>query len=89
MPTNNYFKVYVPQTMLGVFPFDDTNEASIALAWSGVQSMKAHVESVIPIGMVVVSERSAVINRYVGVWRQPSAFRGPWLTAQVIAPRGL
>lgn len=89
MTTNNYFKVYVTHPLLGVFPFDDTSEASIALAWSGVQSMKAHVESVIPIGTAAASERSAVINRDVGVWRQPSAFRGPWLTAQVIAPRGL
>lgn len=89
MTTNNYFKVFCPQTMLGVFPFDDTTEASIALAWSGVQSMKEHVESVIPAGTASADERSAVINRDVGVWRQPSAFRGPWLTAQVIAPRGL
>ena len=51
--------------------------------------MKTHVESVIPIGTAAASERSAVINRDVGVWRQPSAFRGPWLTAQVIAPRGM
>ena len=85
MAANNYFKVWHPHTIFGVVPFDDTDPASVKLAWAAIQSVRDNAEAELaPNDNLGDNRNTFQRNRTVAVWRSVSAVAGPWLSAQVV-----